>query len=155
VFLRTEAGGAAVLLGTAVVALAWVNISASSYEAVWGARLSVILAGGGVSLDLREWVNSGLMTFFFFVFGLEARREFDLGELRERDRLALPVAAGLGGLAVPVVIYLAFNAGGPAAHGWGAAMSTDSAFAPGDAGGDRAPVPRPGARVPAVGRGRR
>ena len=129
VFLRTEAGSAAVLLGTAVAALAWVNISASSYEAVWGTRLSVILAGGGVSLDLREWVNSGLMTFFFFVFGLEARREFDLGELRERARLALPVAAGLGGLAVPVVIYLAVNAGSPAAHGWGAAMSTDSAFA--------------------------
>jgi len=84
VFLRTEAGSAAVLLGSAVAALAWVNISASSYEAVWGARLSVLLAGGGVSLDLREWVNSGLMTFFFFVFGLEARREFDMGELRER-----------------------------------------------------------------------
>jgi Na+/H+ antiporter NhaA len=129
VFLRTEAGSAAVLLGSAVAALAWVNISASSYEAVWGARLSVLLAGTGVSLDLREWVNSGLMTFPFFVFGLEARREFDMGELRERARLALPVAAGLGGLIIPVVIYLAFNAGGPAAHGWGAAMSTDSAFA--------------------------
>jgi Na+/H+ antiporter NhaA len=128
-FLRTETGSATVLLGMAVAALAWVNISASSYEAVWGARLSVILAGAGVSLDLREWVNSGLMTFFFFVFGLEARREFDMGELRERARLALPVAAGLGGLVIPVVIYLAFNAGGPAAHGWGAAMSTDSAFA--------------------------
>ena len=95
----------------------------------WGARLSVRLAGGGVSLDLREWINSGLMTFFFFVFGLEARREFDMGELRERRRLALPVAAGLGGLVVPVAIYLAVNAGSPAAHGWGAAMSTDTAFA--------------------------
>jgi hypothetical protein len=96
VFLRTETGSAVVLLGTAVAALAWVNISASSYDAVWGARLSVRLVSTGVSLDLREWVNSGLMTFFFFVFGLEARREFDLGELRERTRLALPVAAGLG-----------------------------------------------------------
>ena len=113
----------------ALAALAWVNIDASSYDAVWGARLSVRLAGGGVSLDLREWVNSGLMTFFFFVFGLEARREFDMGELRERRRLALPVAAGLGGLVVPVAIYLAVNAGSPAAHGWGAAMSTDTAFA--------------------------
>jgi Na+/H+ antiporter NhaA len=106
-----------------------VNIDASSYDAVWGARLSVRLAGRGVSLDLREWVNSGLMTFFFFVFGPEARREFDMGELRERRRLALPVAAGLGGLVVPVTIYLAVNARGPAAHGWGAAMSTDTAFA--------------------------
>ncbi len=129
IFLRTETGSAAVLLAMAVAALAWVNIDASSYAALWGARLSVRLAGGGVSLDLREWVNSGLMTFFFFVFGLEARREFDMGELRERARLALPVAAGLGGLVIPVVIYLAANAGSPAAHGWGAAMSTDSAFA--------------------------
>jgi Na+/H+ antiporter NhaA len=152
VFLCTEAGSAAMLLGSAVAALAWVNISASSYDAVWGARLSVLLAGGGVSLDLREWVNSGLMTFFFFVFGLEARREFDMGELRERARLALPVAAGLGGLVIPVVIYLVFNAGGPRlgrghVHGLGVRAR--------DAGGDRAPVPRPGARVPAVGRGRR
>jgi Na+/H+ antiporter NhaA len=129
IFLRTETGSAAVLLGMAVAALAWVNIGASSYTAVWGAQLSVRLDGAGVSLDLREWVNSGLMTFFFFVFGLEARREFDMGELRERARLALPVAAGLGGLVIPVVIYLAANAGSPAAHGWGAAMSTDSAFA--------------------------
>ncbi len=129
IFLRTETGSAAVLLAMAVAALAWVNIDASSYTALWGARLSVRLAGAGVSLDLREWVNSGLMTFFFFVFGLEARREFDMGELRERARLALPVAAGLGGLVIPVVIYLAANAGSPAAHGWGAAMSTDSAFA--------------------------
>ena len=129
IFLRTETGSAAVLLAMAVAALAWVNIDASSYTALWGARLSVRLAGAGVSLDLREWVNSGLMTFFFFVFGLEARREFDMGELRERARLALPVAAGVGGLVIPVVIYLAVNAGSPAAHGWGAAMSTDSAFA--------------------------
>jgi Na+/H+ antiporter NhaA len=128
-FLRTETGSAAVLLAMAVAALAWVNIDASSYDAVWGARLSVRLAGGEVALSLREWVNSGLMTFFFFVFGLEARREFDMGELRERRRLALPVAAGLGGLIIPVSIYLAVNAGRPTAHGWGAAMSTDTAFA--------------------------
>jgi Na+/H+ antiporter NhaA len=127
-FLRTETGSALVLLGAAVAALVWINVSASSYEAVWGARLSVRLAGAGVSLSLREWVNSGLMTFFFFVFGLEARREFDMGELRQRRRLALPVVAGLGGLIVPVAIYLAINHGS-AARGWGAAMSTDTAFA--------------------------
>jgi Na+/H+ antiporter NhaA len=125
-FLRTETGSAAVLLAMAVAALIWVNLDASSYDAVWHAQLSVRLSGGGVSLDLRGWVNSGLMTFFFFVFGLEARREFDMGE---RRRLALPVLAGLGGLVLPVAIYLAINAGRPAAHGWGAAMSTDSAFA--------------------------
>ena len=128
-FLRTETGSAAVLLAMAVAALVWVNIDVSSYEAVWRAQLSAELNGAGVALDLREWVNSGLMTFFFFVFGLEARREFDMGELRERRRLALPVLAGLGGLVLPVAIYLALNAGRPAADGWGAAMSTDSAFA--------------------------
>jgi hypothetical protein len=111
VFLRTETGSAAVLVAMTVAALVWVNIDASSYDSVWAAHLSVWLGGAGVSLELRNWINSGLMTFFFFVFGLEARREFDMGELRERRRLALPVAAGLGGLLVPVAIYLAFNAG--------------------------------------------
>ena len=100
-FLRTETGSSAVLLAMTVAALAWANIDFSSYDAVWRARLSVELNGTGVALDLREWVNSGLMTFFFFVFGLEARREFDMGELRERRRLALPVLAGLGGLVLP------------------------------------------------------
>src|SRR5207237_2129472 len=85
--------------------------------------------GRGISEDLRYWVNSGLMTLFFFVVGLEARREFDMGELRERRRVALPLAAGLGGMAVPVAIFLAANAGRASAHGWGAAMSTDTAFA--------------------------
>ncbi len=127
-FLRTETGSAAVLVAMAVAALVWINVGPASYETVWQARLSVRLAGAGVSLDLREWVNSGLMTLFFFVFGLEARREFDVGELRERRRLVLPLVAGLGGLIVPVAIYLAVNTG-PAARGWGAAMSTDTAFA--------------------------
>ena len=91
--------------------------------------LSIDLGGAGVAMDLRHWVNSGLMTFFFFVAGLEARREFDLGELRERRRFTLPLLAGVGGMAVAVALYLAFNAGGSSAHGWGIAMSTDTAFA--------------------------
>jgi Na+/H+ antiporter NhaA len=128
-FLRTETGGAAVLLAAAVTALVWVNVDASSYDSLWGTRLSIDLGGAGVALDLRHWVNSGLMTFFFFVVGLEARREFDLGELRERRRFALPMLAGIGGMAVAVVIYLAFNAGHSSAQGWGIAMSTDTAFA--------------------------
>src|SRR4030095_12946245 len=85
--------------------------------------------GTGISLTLHEWVNSGLMTFFFFVVGLEARREFDLGELRERRRFTLPLLAGIGGMAAAVGIYLLFNAGRSSAHGWGVAMSTDTAFA--------------------------
>lgn len=128
-FLRTETGSAAVLVAMALAALIWANAGASSYEAVWHTRLLIRLGSAEVSMDLRGWVNSGLMTFFFFIFGLEARREFDMGELRERQRLALPVVAGLGGLLVPVAIYLALNAGRPTAHGWGAAMSTDTALA--------------------------
>src|SRR5438874_13375955 len=76
-FLRTETGGAAVLLAAAAAALVWVNADAGSYERVWSTRLALELGRWGVALDLRGWVNSGLMTFFFFVVGLEARREFD------------------------------------------------------------------------------
>jgi Na+/H+ antiporter NhaA len=128
-FLRTETGGAVVLLAATLAALAWANLHASSYDTVWGTQVSVRVGGAGLSQDLRHWVNSGLMTLFFFVVGLEARREFDMGELRDRRRLALPLAAGVGGLLVPVAIYLAANAGRPSAHGWGTAMSTDTAFA--------------------------
>jgi Na+/H+ antiporter NhaA len=128
-FLNTETGGAAVLLAAAVAALVWVNVNTSSYEELWATTLSIDLGGSGLDLTLREWVNSGLMTFFFFVVGLEARREFDLGELRERRRFALPLLAGIGGAAMAVGIYLAFNAGRPSAEGWGVAMSTETAFA--------------------------
>ncbi|MGF7238508.1 MAG: Na+/H+ antiporter NhaA [Frankia sp.] len=128
-FLRTETGSAAVLLAATIAALAWINMDAASYERVWHTELSIRLGSADVSQDLRHWVSSGLMTFFFFVVGLEARREFDLGELRERSRVALPVMAGLYGMIVPIAIYLIANAGRPSAHGWGAAMSTDTAFA--------------------------
>jgi len=128
-FLRTQTGSAAVLLGATIAALLWVNIDASSYAKVWNTTLSIQIGGSGLSQDLRGWVNSGLMTFFFLVVGLEARREFDMGELRDRRRVTLPLLAGLGGMAVPVAIYLAINAGRSSAHGWGAAMSTDTAFA--------------------------
>jgi Na+/H+ antiporter NhaA len=128
-FLRTETGSAAVLLGAALAALLWVNIDPSSYESVWQTPLSINVGSVGVSQDLRGWVNTGLMTFFFFVVGLEARREFDIGELRERRRLAVPLVAGLGGMAVPIAIYVAVNAGRSSIHGWGTAMATDTAFA--------------------------
>src|SRR5712691_706161 len=128
-FLSTETGSAAFLLAATVAALVWVNIDAGSYERVWRTVLSIRVGGAGVTLDLRHWVNDGLMTFFFFVIGLEARREFDVGDLRQRRRVALPVLAGLGGMAVPIGIFLVANAGKPSAHGWGVAMSTDTAFA--------------------------
>jgi Na+/H+ antiporter NhaA len=128
-FLRTETGSAVALLGATVAALAWVNIDSSSYQALWGTRASLSAGAASVSQDLRGWVNSGLMTFFFLVVGLEARREFDMGELRRRSRLTLPVLAGIGGMLVPIAIYLAANAGRPSARGWGVAMCTDTAFA--------------------------
>jgi Na+/H+ antiporter NhaA len=128
-FLTTEAGSAAILLAATVAALVWVNADAGSYRSAWSTELTIRVGGDAIAMNLREWVNSGLMTFFFFVVGLEARREFDMGELRERRRVTLPLVAGLGGMAVPVVIYLAVNAGHGSAHGWGTAMSTDTAFA--------------------------
>lgn len=128
-FLRTETGSAAVLLAAVVAALVWANGDPASYARAWTTTLSIRLGGAGLSQDLRGWIDTGLMAFFFFVIGLEARREFDLGELRERRRVALPLLAGLGGMLVPVLVYLAVNAGRESAHGWGAAMSTDTAFA--------------------------
>ena len=128
-FLSTETGSAAILLAATVAALVWVNLSRASYDRAWTATLSFRLGPAVLSQDARQWVNGGLMAFFFFVVGLEARREFDMGELRERRRAALPLLAGLSGMGAGVLVYLAFNAGGPAGHGWGMAMSTDTAFA--------------------------
>jgi Na+/H+ antiporter NhaA len=128
-FLRTETGSAAVLLTAAITALVWVNVDAGSYHRVWGTVLSIRVGHAGVAQDLQHWVNDGLMAFFFLVIGVEARREFDLGELRDRPRLTLPAAASLGGMLVPIAIYLAINGGRSSAGGWGAAMSTDTAFA--------------------------
>ncbi|MFW6690903.1 Na+/H+ antiporter NhaA [Streptomyces sp. MAR4 CNX-425] len=128
-FIRTETGSAAFLVAAALAALVWANAAPGSYTDLWHTHLSVELGDHGLSLDLREWVNSGLMTVFFLVIGLEVRREFDMGELRELRRVTLPFMAGLAGMVVPVLIFLAFNAGDPAASGWGVAMSTDTAFA--------------------------
>jgi Na+/H+ antiporter NhaA len=128
-FLRTEAGSAGVLLTAIVVAMVWANVADGSYENFWNTHLSVRLGDAAIDLSLRQWVNSGLMTLFFLVVGLEARREFDLGDLRDRRRFILPAAAGVVGMALPVAIFLAVNRGGPGAVGWGVAMSTDTALA--------------------------
>ena len=130
-FLSTETGGAALMLAATVAALVWANVAPHAYESTWTTLLSIRIGGAGITLDLRHWINQGLMTMFFLVVGLEAKREIDLGDLRERRRIALPAAAAAGGMIVPIAIYLAFNAGGPGAHGWGTAMSTDTAFAMG------------------------
>ncbi len=129
-FLSTETGGAAVLIAGAVAALVWANSPwSSSYESFWRTTLQVSVGHHVLSASLRQWVNEGLMSLFFLVVGLEAKRELDVGELRERNRLAIPVIAALGGMALCVGIYLAVNAGGSGREGWGAAMSTDTALA--------------------------
>jgi Na+/H+ antiporter NhaA len=128
-FVRTETGSAAILAGATVLALIWANISLSSYERFWSTRLAVSVGSWNMTLDLHEFVNSGLMALFFLVVGLEARREFDVGELRVRSRVTLPVIVGLGGMVVPVIIFLIANAGRPGMHAWGMSMSTDTAFA--------------------------
>ena len=128
-FLHTETASAAVLLAATLAALLWANLDASSYQRLWHTTLSIRIGGFSISQDLQQWVNTGLMTFFFFVIGLEARREFDIGDLRERHRVALPLLAGIAGMALPILIYLGINAGRDSAVGWGAAMSTDTAFA--------------------------
>lgn len=127
-FAGSAAGSAAVLVAAILAALIWSNVG-GSYESFWHIELSIRLGDAGISHDLRDWVNDGLMTLFFLLVGLEARREFDLGDLRDRRRFVLPLLAGIAGLAVPVGIYLLINAGGPGAHGWGVAMSTDTALA--------------------------
>lgn len=128
-FLRTETGSAGVLVAATLIALVWANADPASYQGVWHTHLSVRIGTWGVSEDLNAWINSGLMALFFFVVGLEVRREIDLGELRERQRVVPPLFADAGGIIASVTIYLVVNAGRPSAHGWGVAMSTDTAFA--------------------------
>lgn len=128
-FLRTETGSAVVLLMATIAAIAWANLNASSYTTFWSTHLTISVGAVTLSQDLTHWVNNGLMTVFFFTVGLEARREFDMGELRDRRRLALPLAAGLGGMVVPIAIFVAFNLGSPHVHDWGIVISTDTAFA--------------------------
>jgi Na+/H+ antiporter NhaA len=128
-FARTETAGAVALVTAAVAALVWSNIDIGSYNRTWQTVLSIRLGGRGVSLSLQGWINSGLMSFFFFVVGLEARRELDIGDLRQRDRIILPVLAGVTGMIGAVALYLVINIGSGHLRGWGAAMSTDTAFA--------------------------
>ena len=146
-FLATETGSAGLLLAATVVALVWANSPLSgAYEDLWGAHLTIDLAGAGVDEDLRHWVNDGLMAFFFYVVGLEIRRELELGELRDRRAAAIPAIAAVAGMAIPALLYTVLNAGGEGAHGWGIVMATDIAFVLGALAllGDRVP---PGVRV--------
>lgn len=128
-FLSTEAGSAGLLLAATLLALAWANSPwAATYESFWGTELALRLGDAELTLDLQHWVNDGLMVFFFFVVGLEVKRELAMGELTDRQRAAVPLAAAIAGLAVPALVFLAFNPSGEEARAWGVVISTDTAF---------------------------
>jgi Na+:H+ antiporter, NhaA family len=127
-FLRIEAVGGAVLLAATITALVLANSPlADSYQRLWQHEVTV----GGLTWDLRHWVNDALMTIFFLVIGLEVKRELTIGRLRDPRRARLPILAALAGAAVPALGFLAFNPSGPAARGWAIPMATDPAFAVG------------------------
>lgn len=128
-FIRTESGSAGLLVLAALVALVWANSGWSdSYESLWSTRFELRFGSGEISMDLHHWVNDALMVVFFFVVGLEVRRELSVGELTDRSRVVIPVVAGVGGMLVPAALYLLLNPSGEAARGWGIVIGTDTAF---------------------------
>ncbi len=130
-FLHDEAAGGIVLVVGALVALVWANSPASeSYTEFWGQYLTVGWGPAAVTEDLQHWVNDALMAVFFFVVGLEIKRELAIGELRDPRAAALPAAAAVGGVVVPALIFVALTSG-DAGAGWGIPMATDIAFAVG------------------------
>ena len=131
-FLHVEAASGIVLLAATALALAWANSPwAASYEHLWHTPIGLRVGAVDFERPLHFWINDGLMTVFFFVVGLEIRRELHHGELSERRRAALPVVAALGGMIVPACIFLAIASRSEARDGWGAAVATDIAFAVG------------------------
>jgi Na+:H+ antiporter, NhaA family len=129
-FLHTETSSGIILLIATVIALLWANIDTGSYLAFWSTELTIEVAGWGHTEDLRHVVNDGLMVLFFFVIGLEVKRELKVGELVDRRMAILPMLAALGGMVVPAGIFLLLTLGtGEATRGWGIPMATDIAFA--------------------------
>jgi Na+:H+ antiporter, NhaA family len=138
----TESTSSRLLIIAIVVALAWANSPWSeSYASLWSTDLTINLGSQSLDLDLRHWINEGLVAIFFFVVGLEIKRELVTGELRDRRKAALPVIAAVGGMLVPALIYLAVNAGGPHLKGWGIPLATDVPLALGVLGVVRHKVP--------------
>ena len=128
-FVSVEAASGIVLLLAAVAALIWANTDTAGYTSWWGHELTVGSGDLAITESLVHWVNDALMTIFFFVVGLEIKRELVTGELRDRSRAALPVIAAVGGMVVPALIYVAVNVGGDGMNGWAIPMATDIAFA--------------------------
>jgi NhaA family Na+:H+ antiporter len=145
-FFQAESASGILLLVIAVLALIWANVWPVIYTQLWELPWTIGTPSFGLTLSLRDWINDGLMAIFFFLVGLEIKREILVGELASLRQAALPLAAAAGGMAAPAAIYTIFNAGTPAAHGWGIPMATDIAFALGVLAllGSRVP---PGLRV--------
>ena len=130
-FLRSEAAGGTLLVIATVIALIWANSPwSASYNTLWDTKFSLSLGRFDFSMDLGHWINDALMTIFFFVVGLEIKRETTHGHLASREKIMLPLVAALGGMVVPALTYLAI-AGGESARGWGVPMATDIALAVG------------------------
>ena len=129
-FARLQVAGGVLLLICTFLALGWANSPwAATYQHLLHEELGFVFAGRGLSFTLHHWINDGLMAIFFFVVGLEIKREFVAGELAEARKAMLPIAAAVGGMVVPAAIYASVNAGGPGTPGWGIPMATDIAFA--------------------------
>jgi NhaA family Na+:H+ antiporter len=129
-FFSTEAAGGALLIGCAIAALLVANSRwAREYHEFWAVTVTTAAGGRGLSLTIHQWINDGLMAFFFLLVGLEIKREVLAGELASARQAALPIAGALGGMAVPGLIYLLSNGGGTAIRGWAIPMATDIAFA--------------------------
>ncbi|HEV8297261.1 MAG TPA: Na+/H+ antiporter NhaA [Acidimicrobiales bacterium] len=128
-FLHTEAAGGVVLVAATIVAVVWANSPwRDSYGDVWNTHVRLGVGTHELDLSAREWVNDALMTIFFFIVGLEIKRELVEGELRDRRKASLPAIAAVGGMVVPAVLYTAINVGHAGARGWGIPMATDIAM---------------------------
>lgn len=129
-FVRTSVSGIGLLLlGTVLALIAANSPLAGAYERFWETEFTIgVVDGFGVTASFRHWVNDGLMALFFFIVGLEIKREVLVGEMRSPRQAALPISAAVGGAVVPALIFLGLNLGGPAANGWGIPMATDTAF---------------------------
>lgn len=127
-FYNTISNGGFLLLAASVAALIWSNINPESYGHFWHNEFTLTLGGASLSHSLAHWVNDGLMTLFFFTVGLEIKREMLVGGLSDPRRAALPVAAAVGGMIFPALIYWVFNGGATSMSGWGIPIATDIAF---------------------------
>ncbi|MCO5316395.1 MAG: Na+/H+ antiporter NhaA [Solirubrobacterales bacterium] len=128
-FLSTEAGSAGLLLAAAVIAIIWANSPVSgSYFDLRAVDISFSIGDWSIDHSLQDWVDELLMAMFFFVIGLEVRRELSMGELTDRKKVAVAVAGGIGGMVVPALIFLLFTRGTQATDGWGIVIATDTAF---------------------------